>query len=193
MALSISDFFFSTTPGYALQTLPFAAAAGVIYWLLKYRKNKTAPLSEKLWSVLFACYIADVVCMVFFFSSIRYFWGFLFLNNKAENILNVLSCKRTSNFIPDFYRHIDKETLLNVALFLPFGVLYPLAKKGSSWIRTVLAGMLCTVCIETLQPAVGRAFDVNDLILNTFGVLLSSTLFFLFARRIRRRPPAKQQ
>ena len=118
---------------------------------------------------------------MFFFSSIRYFWGVLFLNNKAENIINVLFCKRPANFIPDFYKHFNTEAMLNVVLFLPFGILYPLAKSDASWFRTVLAGILCTVSIEVLQPVVGRAFDINDLILNTFGVLISSTLFFVAA------------
>ena len=191
MAHAVSQFFFYTTPGYWLQTLPFAAAAGFVYWLLKYRKDKTTPFNKKLWSVLFVCYLADVVCMVFFFSSIRYFWGFLFLNYKPDNIINVLFCKRTANFIPDFYKHFDTESLLNVVLFLPFGVLYPLARNVRSWKKTVLAGLICTVCIEALQPAVGRAFDINDMILNAIGVLVSSTMFFLIAgiaRKSKRQP-----
>ncbi len=181
MTQAVSDFFFHSIPGYWLQTVPFAAAAGLVFWLLKYRKYRTTPFSKKLWSVLFACYMADVVCMVFFFSSIRYFWGFLFLNNKAENIFDVLFIKREANFIPDFYRHFDKESLLNVVLFLPFGVLYPLSREAASWKKTVPVGLLCAVGIEALQPLFGRAFDVNDIIMNAAGVLISSTLFFLVA------------
>ena len=184
---AVSHFLFNTTPGYVLQTLPFAAAAGAVWWYLKFRKDKTVPLSKKIRCVLFVCYIAEVVCLVFFFSSIRYFWGVLFLHNKPENIINVLFKKRASNFIPDFYRHINKETVLNVVLFLPFGVLYPLAKSGVNWRQTVLAGLICTACIEALQPVLGRAFDVNDVILNAIGVFISATLFFLFMRVIKRR------
>ena len=180
MAFDISHLFFSSFPGSILQTLPFAVVVSVVYWFLKYRKNETVSFANKLKKVLFVCYCAEVICMVFFFSSIRYFWGFLFLNNKPENIINVLFYyKGTVNFIPDFYKHISMESIMNVALFLPFGVLFPLAKNGGTWIKTVLTGIACTVCIETLQPAVGRSFDVNDMILNTIGVLISSTLFFL--------------
>ena len=132
MALAVSDFFFSTTPGYLLQTLPFAAAAGFVFWYRKYRKDDTVPSSQKVRSVLFVCYIAELVCMVFFFSSIRYFWGFLFRNNRFDNIYKVLFVKGTANFIPDFYKHINKEVILNAVLFMPFGVLYPLAKNGST-------------------------------------------------------------
>lgn len=181
MALTVTDFFFHSTPGYWLLTVPFAAVAGFVYWLLKYRKDKTAPFKKKLWSVLFVCYAADVVCMVFFFSSIRFFWGTLFLNYNANNIIDVLFVRRPANFIPDFYKHFDTETVLNLVLFLPFGILYPMAKNVGSWKKTVLTGLLCTVGIEALQPAVGRAFDINDMILNAAGVIISSTLFFLIA------------
>ena len=187
MTLNISDFFFSTIPGYLLQTLPFAALAGFVFWFLKYRNDKTVPFSRKLWSVLVVCYIAQVICMVYFFSSIRYFWEFLFLGHKAENIFLALFRKGSVNLIPDFYRHFDKEAILNLILFMPFGVLYPLARNGSTRIRTVAAGVICIVCAEALQPIMGRTFAVNDLILNAAGLLLSSTLFFLIARTANRR------
>ena len=187
MTLDISHFFFSTTPGHLLQTLPFAAAAGFFFWFLKYRKDKTAPFSKKMWEVLFVCYIADVICTVFFFSSIRYFWEFLFLGHKAENIFLAMFRKGSVNLIPDFYKHIDEEAILNMILFFPFGFLYPLAKNGATWTRTVLAGVICIVCAEALQPIMGRTLSVNDIILNTFGVLVSSTLFFLIARIAKRR------
>lgn len=187
MELDISHFFFSTIPGYLLQTLPFAAAAGFVFWFLKYRKDKSVPFSEIKWTVLFVCYMAEVICMVYFFSSIRYFWEFLFLGHKAENIFLALFRKGSVNLIPDFYKHIDEEALLNMILFFPFGFLYPLAKNGATWIRTVSAGVICIVCAEALQPIMGRTFAVNDLILNTCGVLISSSLFFLLARIAKRR------
>ncbi len=186
MTLSFSQLFFSDFPGNLLQTLPFAAAAGAVFWFLKYRKDKTTPLMEKVWSVLFVCYCAEVVCMVFFYSSIRYFWGALFLNNRADNIIKVLFCKGTVNLIPDFYKNIDRENILNMILFLPFGILYPLAKRGSSWGRTVLTGVICVVGAEVLQPLVGRSFDVNDIILNTPGIILSASLYFLIAWVVKR-------
>ena len=186
MTLDFSQLFFSDFPGSLLQTLPFAAAAGAVFWLLKYRKDKTAPLSGKVWSVLFVCYSAEVICMVFFFSSIRYFWGSLFLNNRPDNIIKVLFCKGTVNLIPDFYKNIDRENILNMILFMPFGILYPLAKRDRSWIRTVLTGVICVIGAEVLQPMVGRSFDVNDIILNTAGVFISASLFFLIAWVIKR-------
>ncbi len=179
MLAKLSDLFFSAFPGQFLQVLPFVLAAGGIYWYRRYRTDKTTPPVKQLWSVLFVCYLTGLVCTVFFYSSIRYFWGFLFRHNKLSNVIEVLFCRRTANFIPDFYRHMDREKWLNVALSLPFGFLFPLAGKAETWKKTVGAGLLGVLLIETLQPVFARSFDVNDLILNSLGVLFSASVFFL--------------
>ena len=48
------------------------------------------------------------------------------------------------------------------------------------------AGLLTSVVIELLQPVFGRSFDINDIILNGLGVLLSAAVFF-GVRALRRR------
>ena len=118
-----SELFFSSFPGPVLQALPFVLAAGGVYRYIQFRKDTTTPFLQKLWPTLFVCYIAGVVCMTFFYSSIRYFWGFLCGENKASNIFTVFFCERTANFIPDFYKRMNRERILNVLLFLPFGFL----------------------------------------------------------------------
>lgn len=70
-----------------------------------------------------------------------------------------------------------KNTLLNVALFLPLGILLPLIweqfrKKKS----TVLFGLGMSLATELLQILVGRATDINDLITNTLGAFLGFLL-----------------
>ena len=72
---------------------------------------------------------------------------------------------------------MDGEMIANVILFLPFGLLYPFFKRSTSWKRTVLAGVVCSIIIEVAQPVFGRAFDINDIILNTVWVLISATVF----------------
>ena len=43
----------------------------------------------------------------------------------------------------------------------------------------VLAGLCATIAIELIQPIVGRSFDVDDILMNLFGTVISATLFFL--------------
>lgn len=59
----------------------------------------------------------------------------------------------------------------NVVMFLPFGFLAALLFRGWTWKRALALGLAVTAGIECWQIAVGRFFDIDDIILNAFGVL----------------------
>lgn len=90
---------------------------------------------------------------------------------------------RLFSFVFDFELYLldflNSENIFNLLMFLPFGVLYPLSRRKDGWGRTLLAGFLLVVGIELLQPVFGRAFNINDVVLDTLGTSLSATLFFL--------------
>lgn len=81
------------------------------------------------------------------------------------------------DLVPDFFNRISGEVIGNFLMFLPFGVLYPLSQKAPTWKKSVIAGLLTVIVIEVLQPVFGRAFDINDVILNTLGILISTSIF----------------
>lgn len=60
----------------------------------------------------------------------------------------------------------------NIFMFVPIGVFTSLLWRGSSWLRTCLIGMFSSVAIETVQFFIGRRTDIDDVILNTLGVLI---------------------
>lgn len=64
--------------------------------------------------------------------------------------------------------------LLNVALFVPLGVLLPLMAKGfRKWYWMLAGGFGTSLAIELLQRFTGRGlFDVDDLLANTLGAAL---------------------
>ena len=71
-----------------------------------------------------------------------------------------------------------RASLLNVALFIPLGLLLPLIWSHFRILKnTVLFSFGMTLAIELLQILVSRATDVNDLICNTLGAVLG---FFLW-------------
>ena len=84
-----------------------------------------------------------------------------------------------SEFSFDLFRNFTTENRDNILLFLPFGLLYPLYRPQANWGRTVLAGLCATIAIELIQPIVGRSFDVDDILMNLFGTVISAALFFL--------------
>lgn len=59
----------------------------------------------------------------------------------------------------------------NLAMFLPFGFCVGLLWRGCTWKRALRVGLSVTGFIEAGQLLVGRACDVDDLLLNTLGVL----------------------
>lgn len=92
------------------------------------------------------------------------------------------------------------ETQRNVLMTIPFGVLLPLVVRWR-YEALVLACVGVTLLIETVQLAVSaavgwawRAFDVNDLLLNTIGGLigLASTGLVLAVVRRPAVPPVRR-
>ena len=71
-----------------------------------------------------------------------------------------------------------RNTLGNIALFLPLGILLPLISNRFRSLRRVLLGALClSLSIEALQFVLRffgnpRAVDIDDVILNTLGACL---------------------
>ncbi len=71
----------------------------------------------------------------------------------------------------------------NVAFFMPFGVLFPLALRRMNAGKTILAGFLLSLFFEIIQYVTDTGgADVDDLILNTLGVALGALLFLMLKR-----------
>lgn len=81
----------------------------------------------------------------------------------------------------------------NILLFVPFGVLFPLAVAGSKNgdVRavdrlskcTVLFGFLCSVCIETVQLITERGYcQLDDVVMNTLGSLAGYIIFLIIKK-----------
>ena len=78
-----------------------------------------------------------------------------------------------------------KNTLLNVILFVPLGILLPfLWRKYTALKETVRFGFGMSLSIELLQMFTYRATDINDIIANTLGAGLGCFLYCAVSRRI---------
>ena len=78
---------------------------------------------------------------------------------------------------------LTEEMLLNIAMFVPLGAFLPLLWNNHGLVQTGLTGLLFSGLIELSQLFNFRATDVNDLLMNTIGVLLGYGIFLLFFRR----------
>ena len=178
--MNFQYFFFNTYAGYFLQMVPFALGAGLIVGLRKRRQGRG------LWAGLLAAYLTGLVGVTLLLRVIGLMWYWLFYQHSGGR---VWFFEWTYNFIPNFWHHFRGETLANALMFLPFGVLYPLAGEGRGFRRTMAAGAVLVLAIELLQPVFGRAFDINDVILNLAGVAVSAGVFELICRGRRPRRP----
>ena len=78
-----------------------------------------------------------------------------------------------------------KNTILNIFLFLPLGVMLPfLWKKYNRLADTLLFAFGMSLSIEVLQILTYRATDINDLIANTLGAIVGYFIFRITSRII---------
>ncbi|MFK0224318.1 VanZ family protein [Streptomyces sp. NPDC090303] len=74
----------------------------------------------------------------------------------------------------------------NIALGVPFGILLPLLSlKARGFVRVALITAATMLLVELVQGALitGRAFDIDDVLLNTTGALIG---YLLIGRRLGR-------
>lgn len=180
--MTFQYFFFDTYLGNSLQILPIVLSVGIIYGWVKYRKDHNTPFRQRIGAILFVCYITGLICLVWLFGVIGEVWYRMLYHMDSGRNIGFFDLNLRANFVPDFFTDMDREGYANVMLFLPFGVLYPFYKQDASWKRTVCAGSVSSIIIETMQPLFGRAFDINDIILNIIGVLISATVFYMIKR-----------
>lgn len=65
-----------------------------------------------------------------------------------------------------------------------FGILLSLSQKEFNFKNNIIKGLIFILSIEILQPIFGRTFDVNDIILNIFGDLISTTIYMFIKKLI---------
>ena len=73
----------------------------------------------------------------------------------------------------------------NIVMFMPIGLLLPIA-TGLRWRHTVSLCMLGSLAIEIAQVSLGRAFDIDDVLLNSIGAAAGAAFGVVLAGGFRR-------
>lgn len=68
--------------------------------------------------------------------------------------------------------------MANIGLFIPFGFLFPICVRKINDKYTVLVGAILSLTIEVIQIFVKRGTDIDDVMLNTAGVLIGWGMFY---------------
>ena len=99
------------------------------------------------------------------------------------------------NLVPlvNLFDYDNKRDLLlnvigNAAMFIPSGIVLPIIyKRLDSFVKVILVGGGISLCIEMIQlPFHVRASDIDDLILNTAGVMIGYGIYAMI-RCLKRR------
>lgn len=95
-------------------------------------------------------------------------------------VMNWLFAAKESGAVESF-----DHVLLNVAMFVPIGVLFPLAadEDGGKFISAVSFGMLVSVIIETGQLIFHYGTcDIDDIISNTVGTAIGALIVMIWQK-----------
>lgn len=92
-------------------------------------------------------------------------------------------------YATSYFRWKDGSTInmmLNVFIFIPFGILVPLLRGRTAPITNTVLAALSTLSIESLQLilAIGY-FTYSDLIFNTLGAVLGIIIYAVFVKRMK--------
>ena len=85
-----------------------------------------------------------------------------------------------------FYRNV----IGNILLFVPFGYFVSYYCKLPSVKYNLLITVITSTSIETIQSAIGRSFDIDDIILNVIGGVCGYVIFLITKKLLRKYPDA---
>ena len=76
----------------------------------------------------------------------------------------------------------------NIAMFIPFGYFIASYIKPKKMWTNLIIGAIVSLAIEYVQLNIGRTFDIDDIILNTFGCILGFLVYIGFSAIVRHLP-----
>lgn len=87
-----------------------------------------------------------------------------------------------------FEEGINAATMLNIALFIPYGFLpvFIFRKIHKHWWNGILIGLAFSISIEFVQTFIGRFAQLDDVVMNTCGTLVGFLIGCLVVRRCRK-------
>ncbi|WP_283245061.1 VanZ family protein [Qiania dongpingensis] len=132
--------------------------------------------------ILFIFYLAGLTYFMFFSESLGRTDLSVGYRYNLEPFREIYRCIRYWDVLGPL--NASMNLIGNIVAFMPFGFILPmLCLSNRRWYIVFLLGLLCSLCIESLQLVTRRgSFDVDDLMLNTLGSLAGYWCFLIAAR-----------
>lgn len=130
------------------------------------KQNKKISLYKELLNLIFIIYILCLYHVVTFQD----------INYGTNNFMPFREIFRYSIGSHKFFKNI----IGNIILFIPFGFFTSYYLKNKKILTPLILTIIASSTIEIVQYYIGRVFDIDDIILNTFGGILGFLLFIGF-------------
>jgi glycopeptide antibiotics resistance protein len=118
-------------------------------------------------------------CFIIIFATILFDWPIVWFG--YYRFLNLVPFAWL--WEPNVIRRLITEIILNILMFVPFGVFVPVVFKTFRKLYMIaLLGFLFSFAIEFTQYFIGRTADIDDLIGNLTGAVLGYGIFVVFGR-----------
>lgn len=179
--------------GYMLILFPFYCIGRYIY--LRRTGNKSY-IFQELALGLFALYMIGLASQTIIprwnmgiYSETRQFYFDIYAGIDLSRV-NLIPFRTISsqlfgaNPLVDDWNSVSLLNLMaNIFLFFPIGLFFPLLwDKWNSAKKALYIGLITTSLVEFIQLFIGRSVDIDDIILNTIGVLIGYGFFVLLSK-----------
>ena len=119
---------------------------------------------------------------------VRYASGFLLVEYVALLMYFTVFIrpeKGERELIAEGTRVLIEEHIMNVAVFIPIGILLAIVLKGMRWWKVLLAGMGVSLIVEVMQYIMRRGYcEIDDVIHNSIGCLIGLGLVLLCKMKV---------
>lgn len=167
----------------------------VLFFGYKFLKGSISILYYFYW-IIFGVYISGLIVYTLFPFPYQKLLIQTMIEEKLGLHYNLIPFKSVVDAIKFGYFSVGLRQIGgNVLLFIPLGFALPILFSNIKHRHVFIIGFAVSLTIETIQAVAGyfigynyRAFDIDDLILNTFGTFLGLIIFKLLYKFIIRSP-----
>lgn len=169
--------------GYLIMVLPIMAVLSLLIYMPIFIWNKRRygrrPMMRHL-----AIYVLIGVVMSILFATI-FIDGMNITFHPGYHLLNLMPFIWIRQTYVMGTAKMFEQLALNIVMFVPLGFMLPIVFASMrKWWRMLLCVIAFILCIETFQYFIGRAADVDDLIMNTTGAWIGYGLMKLAGKHL---------
>lgn len=172
--------------------LPVWIVIRIVHWKIdKLRRNSLMrELVLNIFFIYILCFLSITLFPLYILFGRSAHWfsvNIIPVITTVREVSNITNNPNMHNFMVRFW---IKNIFGNTLLLMPLGIMLPvLWRKFHELRKTVMFAFCISLCIEVIQLLssyignVGRAFDIDDIILNTIGAWVG---FFIYDKVVRR-------